>query len=226
MSSNIIGVDAAILAGLQIDQLKKLRDGSITIGQIRWFNNLTKEERERVSGVRKDTPITPKFKLVTKFSIVVPEYYKHECLDVFIKANRKKFYGVNNDITDAHFSALSSTRLEPGRKLMVKVFKQTSRGTTTSEERLKFLETQKAILAGSQAIPLIWDQREKLPKGFWYCSFDKKENLWKDADGHHWVAYLLCDSDADFFFYLGDFEDGWYDDYFLLCFCDDEPLGA
>ncbi len=33
-------------AGLQIDQLSKLRNGNITCKQVKWFNNLTFEQRE------------------------------------------------------------------------------------------------------------------------------------------------------------------------------------
>ena len=41
---------ADILAGLQIDQLSKLRNGNITVEQVKWFNNLTFEQREALMG--------------------------------------------------------------------------------------------------------------------------------------------------------------------------------
>lgn len=37
-------------AGLQIDQLSKLRNGNITFDQVKWFNNLTFEQREALMG--------------------------------------------------------------------------------------------------------------------------------------------------------------------------------
>ena len=37
-------------AGLQIDQLSKLRNGNITFEQVKWFNNLTFEQREALMG--------------------------------------------------------------------------------------------------------------------------------------------------------------------------------
>lgn len=41
---------ADILAGLHIDQLSKMRSGNITIEHVKWFNNLTFEEREKLMG--------------------------------------------------------------------------------------------------------------------------------------------------------------------------------
>lgn len=37
-------------AGLQIDQLSKLRNGNMTFEQVKWFNNLTFEQREALMG--------------------------------------------------------------------------------------------------------------------------------------------------------------------------------
>jgi len=58
----IIGVDAAKLAGLQIDMLQKLRNGQMTIEQLEWFNHLSLKEREQcmlqVVGGPKIFPVT------------------------------------------------------------------------------------------------------------------------------------------------------------------------
>ncbi|MCC6198706.1 hypothetical protein IT401_00600 [Candidatus Nomurabacteria bacterium] len=37
-------------AGLQIDQLQKLRNGNITYEQVKWFNNLSYEQRQQLMG--------------------------------------------------------------------------------------------------------------------------------------------------------------------------------
>ena len=37
-------------AGLQIDQLSKLRNGNMTFQQVKWFNNLSFEQREALMG--------------------------------------------------------------------------------------------------------------------------------------------------------------------------------
>jgi len=53
----IIGADTVKLAGLQIDQLQKVRKGHITLEHLEWFNNLSKEQRDVVSntGLTKDS---------------------------------------------------------------------------------------------------------------------------------------------------------------------------
>lgn len=52
--SHIIGAEAAKLAGLQIDQLTKLRVGEMTLDQIERFNNLSMEERGARFGEAKE----------------------------------------------------------------------------------------------------------------------------------------------------------------------------
>lgn len=56
------------------------------------------------------------------------------------------------------------------------------------------------------------------------------DNTWKsilafgtdfiDSDGDHRVPYVCRDSDGDWKFDLGNFEDGWSADHCLLCLCD------
>ncbi|MDP2934305.1 MAG: hypothetical protein Q8N59_00835 [bacterium] len=151
----------------------------------------------------------------------VPDDYVHSTrLASFEKENRKKFYYWNDATTDKNF-AKATTKLVPGRKLHVKVFKQIVSGTTTSEECLAFLKSQNAVLTGAQGASLVFEQkREDLPKGYWYLSFDEKEALWKDAVGYHRVPYVDRYSDGDWYFDLGYFEYVWRDHYCLLCFCD------
>lgn len=145
----IIDADAAKLAGLQIDTLQKVRSGQITLGQWERFNNLSMDDREARFGDWKKPEPTEKFDLLVDLgSITVPDDYDHATqLDKFMKKNRKKFYGINDNITDVNFP--NPTRvLKPGDKLRVRAFKQVVGGTTTSEERMVFLATQKAIHTG------------------------------------------------------------------------------
>lgn len=44
----VIGADSAILAGLQIDMLQKVRSGQITLDQLERFNNLSLTDREKL----------------------------------------------------------------------------------------------------------------------------------------------------------------------------------
>lgn len=159
--------------------------------------------------VRSTAPAEPteKFALLVDLGIItVPDDYDHStALDKFMKKNRKKFNGINDNITDANFP--NPTRvLKPGDKLHVRAFKQVVGGTTTSEERMAFSATQKAIHTGAQGASLVFDQkRDQLPKGKWYASFDEKDRLRTDADGYRRVPFVLCRSDGDFIFGLGRF---------------------
>ncbi len=225
--SDIIGADAAKLAGLQIDTLTKVRAGQITLEQWEMFNNLSVDDRaERFNDRKKVKPAEPteKFGLFADLGIItVPDDYVHEKrLTTFGKKNRKKFYYYENEITDKNFP--NPTRiLKPGDKLRVRAFKQVVGGTTTSEERMAFLATQKAIHTGAQGASLVFDQkRDQLPKGKWYASFDEPDRLWKDADGYNRVPVVRADSDGDFYWVLGGFEAVWGVDRAFLCFCDVE----
>lgn len=161
-----------------------------------------------------------KFRLVKEFLVIVPDDYDHGThLASFKKKNEKSFYYYNPDITDEHYANVT-TKLTPGRRLMVKVFEQAVHGTTTSEERIAFLKSQKAIFTGAQGASLVWEQqRAELPKGKWYTSLDEKEALWKDADLSHRVPDVGADADDAFRFALGVFEGVWGEDNDLLCFC-------
>lgn len=221
----IIGTDAAKLAGLQIDTLQKVRRGHITLDQWERFNNLSTDDREARFGDWKKPEFTKKFALLVDLGIItVPDDYVHEkWLTIFGKQNRKKFYYYNNNITDKNFP--NPTRiLKPGDKLRVRAFRQVVDGTTTSEERMAFLATQKAIHTGAQGASLVFDQkRDQLPKGKWYASFDEPDRLWC-AGGYHKVPGVSADLDGDFGFYFGDFEDVWDDVNAFLCFCDEQSL--
>ena len=153
--------------------------------------------------------------------IIVPDGYVHGTrLDSFRKKNWKRFYYYNENIMDANFPNPSRI-LKSGDKLWIRAFKQIVFGTTTSEERMAFLATRKAVFTSAQGASLILEQkRDQLPRGFYYVSFDKKKRLWKDADGYHGTPYVRRTLDGDCRFGLGNFESDGNDDYCLLCFCE------
>lgn len=165
-----------------------------------------------------------RFALLVDLGIItVPDDYDHATrLEMFSKRNRKKFYYYNSNITDKNFP--NPTRvLKPGDKLRVRVFKQIVGGTTTSEERMEFLATQKAIHTGAQGLSLVFEQkRDQLPKGKWYASFDEKKCLLAVAGGGHKVPRLDVDSNSGFDLCLNPFKDVWDGDYAFLCFNDIE----
>jgi len=231
MSIQIIGADAAKSAGLLIDALTKFRAGQLSLDHLERFLNLTPEAREeRFGDGKKSKPALPvepteKFVLLVDLGIVtVPDNYDHATqLDKFLKKNRKKFYGVNDNITDANF--LNPSRiLKPGDKLHVRAYQQIVGGTTTSEERMTYLTEQKMnCYPSAQGASLVFEQkRDQLPKGKWYASFDEKDRLWEDATGNHRVPGVSTDTDGDFYWGLGYFEDVWHAYNAFFGFCDVE----
>ena len=169
-------------------------------------------------------PATPceKFYFVKEIKVTIPKDYDHSTrLNSFDKKNRKKFYGYNDLITDENFARVT-TQLVPGKTYTVKIFGITSGEVVTSDECLTKYREEKALLVGAQGASVVWEQqREELPKGKWYASFDEKGNL-PVAGGYHRVPYVFAHSYGDFYFDLGGFEVDWDDVDYLLCFCDEQ----
>ncbi len=200
--------------------LQKFRNGHLTLAHVEWWQNLPREERDRLSGA---ISLDPRFILLKTIDITVPADYVHATqLTKFKKAyNKKKFCFYNDAVTDANFIKVT-TPLTPGRKFKVKVVKQVVPGRTTAVDRLAVYRSLKAFFTGAQGASLVFAQkRHELPKGSWYCSLDEKEALWQDTDGYHRVPSVHADSDGGFDFDLGHFENDWYDGHCLLCFCDE-----
>lgn len=205
-----IGVDAAKLAGLQVDLLQKVRLGQITLEHIEAFNMLTKAERDKYLA-------SSKFFCLDTFVLTVPEGYKHETQLSTLK--RKEFSYFNDAVTDANFVGATS-KLVPGKTYTVKIFG--IRRTVSSEECLDLYRKQQALLTGAQGIALAYQQaRKEFPVGKWLASFDEEQALWEDADGCRRVPCVYRFTDGDFEFYLGYFALDCFDGYCLLLFCDE-----
>ena len=181
-----------------------------------------------------------KFKLINTFDIVVPKDYNHsKRLDSFSKKNRRRFHYYNWNITDKNYKA--TVKLEPGCKFKVKIFGLgEARGLSfSSEECLKKLHSEKAILVGAQGLSLVWEQKkEELLVNRRLISFDEKKALWKDANSSHGVPAMYYCSEEDsrdedelfslhggdglFNFNLINFEYSvWGKLDMLLCFCEE-----
>lgn len=147
--------------------------------------------------------------------ITVPEAYDHPTqLATFMEKNRKKFYGCPDSFNDANFP--NPTRiLKPGDKLWVRVFKQIVPGTTSSAERMAFLNKQKACYPGAQGLSLVLEQRaDRLPKYGWYQSFD--------GDGCRVPKVNVSDASImgiTFNWMIDSFGSGWRDFEYFFCFC-------
>jgi hypothetical protein len=221
MSATTIGAETARWAGLQIDLHSKFRSGNLTPDQLEWWLNQPKDKREAlIVGDKSNSEPTEKFTLLVDLGIItVPNGYSHaNHLDKFVMKNRKKFYSINDNITDVNFA--NPTRvLKPGQKYRVRAFQQVVSGTTTSEERMSFLLTQKAIHTGAQGESLVFEQkRDQLPKGKWYYSLDEIDRLWAASDGTHGVSRVSCHSDGVFLFDIGYFESFCDGGCAFLCF--------
>ncbi len=192
-----------------------------------WEQHLGELKDAAISGfsIGETTLVKPteRFALLVDLGVItVPAGYMHGmCLSTFHKNNRKKFCGYNDNITDKNFPHPSRI-LKPGDKLRVRAYQQIVSGTTTSEERMAFLEKQKGnVYTGAQGASLVFEQkRNQLPKGKWYISFDEAENLWEDSGGYHRVPRVLAFSDGAFEFDLGYLEPDWYDGHAFLSFSD------
>ena len=225
-----IGVEAAKLAGLQIDLLQKCRQEQLSLEHLEWFLGLKMFERDALvkylaKPAKKHAVVAKpaeKFALLVDLGIItVPDGYVHgTCLRKFFKENGKKLYDYNKNITDENFSNPSRV-LKPGDRVRVRAFHQIVPGMTTSKERMAFLEKQPGnFYAGAQGLVHVFEKRDQLLKGKWYASLDEKDHLWEVSDGDHRVPGVDANSDGDFGISLGCLGCGWDGGYALLSFSD------
>jgi hypothetical protein len=173
-----------------------------------------------------------RFSLVVTFNVAVLEGYNHDNRMIkFARKHRKEFASYNHNLTDKKYQG-ATTKLTPGRKFVVKVFRANDFNITT-EECISFLRGQ-TVFVGAQGVTLVYEQhREKLPTKEWSVSFDEKDALWKDTNtgsrGERTCSWTLVpgiqpDSDGIFEFGLVDFYDNPNIEYqnwrCLLCFCE------
>lgn len=217
---NLIGAEAAKLAGLQIDLLKKYRAGHITPEHLEWFNNLRKEERDQLVG--EGLP-HKHFELIKMFPIEVPGWYRHEgYLERFREQHRAEFFRYDNEITDENFLRTTAVLMAGGR-FFVKMFQP--KRAVTAETCLAFLKTQKAVLAGARGVPLVYEvAKERFPLYRQFISFDEKDMLWVGPKGES-VLPILSHYQTDLYFHLQPFGSNLSINFILLCFCGPEHAG-
>ena len=216
MMETIISADAAKLAGLQIDMLQKMRSGQMTLAQVEWFNNLTKEQRDAFLSGKKLPSIDPRFELLMEFKVTVPTDYDHETQ--LSTLNKKEFYYFNDALTDRNFRK-ATQKLIPGKTYKAKLF--SIRKIVNSNDCLGLYKAVGAILTGAQGISLVYQlKKHVLPEGKYIVSFDEKDALWQDSGGNHGVPHVFAHSGGDFEFSLGYFGDDWNDFNCVLCFRD------
>jgi hypothetical protein len=143
-----------------------------------------------------------KFILLRDLGIItVPSDYEHYCaLDSFRKRNPEMFKCFDERLTDANFQNPSYV-LHAGDKLWVRVYRQVGlHATTTTKERMEFLEREGAIYTGAQGAMIVFEQkRDLLPKGYWYSSMDVRERLFIEEHEHVYMPELSAGDNFCFF---------------------------
>lgn len=123
-------------------------------------------------------------------------------------------YMINPVFCGMNFSNPSRV-LKPGDKLRVEACRQIVPGTTTSKERMAYLERCEGgnVYLGAQGIELVIEQKiGQLPRDYWYGSFDREENLPEDSGGRRRVPFVSVHSDGDWNRNLGYLGNDWTDD--------------
>jgi hypothetical protein len=147
--------------------------------------------------------------------IVVPAGYSHPTwLRTFKQAHFKDIPIYNHEIRDEYFSH-PGWLLMPGDVLNVKVILGQGEQPITSEDYIDFLVGQRSVFPGAQGVALVWEQkRDKLPRGKWCLSLDKKTNLSVNMKKKwHRMTRISADS-----FCLAAFEGEWDEQFPALCF--------
>jgi len=164
------------------------------------FQALIDDEKRRLRAaayLRADCPILPAgivssvdeggFVLLVTVPLVVPKKYNHERqLDSFRKTAIQTLF-IHRNITDQNFARVTQ-RLEPGKSYWIKIFGIPH--WANSDDCLRLYEAHHGLLTGVQGLSLAYQEiRGSLPVGKRILSFDRKEALWKDANGHHPVPW-------------------------------------
>ncbi|MCD8494951.1 MAG: hypothetical protein LRY41_02420 [Candidatus Pacebacteria bacterium] len=158
-----------------------------------------------------------------KGAFTVPADYNHDTqIDDFGAKTKdlKSTYYYNDALTSKNF-AKATNKLVPGKTYAIKIF-PILESNISSEDCLNRLKAEPGnVLVGAHGITALQsNQPDIFPKGKWTASFDEKDALWKGADGGRRVPGVGRDSDGDWLFGLGNFEDSWDSDRVLVCFCD------
>ncbi len=106
----------------------------------------------------------------------VPEDYDHDTsLEKFRAEFGHLFMFYSDIVNDQTFSQNATSRLVPGQRFNIKVFKhQNPRASfSINEDRLAFLAMKEATLLGANGLPFLFKhKRRKLTRGFSYFSID------------------------------------------------------
>ena len=146
--SNIIGADAAKLAGLQIDLLQKVRSGQVTLAQLEWFNNLTKEARDLFcNGV---------------YAISEPKIIP---IDRTRSFDLVKLLGQGWTIEEQDERSLTLTQVNLANVRLEHMLKK-GEDRITGEEKLKRLKKAGQIRLDIKVFQILWENKAWIPEAW------------------------------------------------------------
>ena len=139
---NYIEADAAdTLAGLQVDLLQKFRGKNITIPHLKWFLNLSLEERNKVTG-------GDFFEYATSVNVSVPG------IDSLISC-----------VTENWGAEWTKTPYDPvfrtSKQLKAKIFHFSAGNKPTPEQCIEFVHGQNGILPGVWGLAVLFMGAQK-----------------------------------------------------------------
>lgn len=170
----IIGVDAAKLAGLQIDMLQKMRDGQMTIEQMEWFLGQKKEEREwllKNNGESKN----PHFRIIRGFSFCVPTDFNSSVFvrDFLLKKDSEcELVAFSRSFLEEDSSTVSA--LIPGHEVEVTAYKLSRK--VSPEDCAAFIIAKKGLFVGILGILLFLEvSKTEVPRGLAIFSLERMD---------------------------------------------------
>jgi hypothetical protein len=176
---NLEQESAQDLAGLQIDQLQKLRHGNMTLEQLKWFNNLSFDEREKIMGKQMSSENSSKMKLLYLGS-KIPELTEEFDPSNFTK-NSKVKYAVNSNFDKYVLGVAKKVSGLPAIFLDKHKFIK----FVTDEEIMEYFHINKSssLMTPEEILYVIWYFTRRQPKGEEGSIMIKGSTI---------IGYILC----------------------------------
>lgn len=154
------------------------------------------------------------------FEIIVPSDYQGGEIQIntFLEENRELdttfFY--DEDLTGSNYPE-ATDKLIPGERYRVEFTPVLKR--VSSEDCIAFLLERNCLFVGAQGLMLVQDLRAtEFPLDTNVVSMDKQEMLWLDYEGRRRMPEIELESDCDWMFTLGYFDQGLGAGNCLLCY--------
>ncbi len=175
---NTIGVDAAKLAGLQIDLLQKIRSGHVSLDHLEWFNKLTREERDYLCG-GKYAVGKPHITPIDRTTPFDPVQFLGKGWTIYEQGE------LSLELTGVGIHSIKLEHmLKPGEDWI------------DGEERLRRLKEARYLQLDAKVFQTLWENKESIPESWkkrigtlaTFVFFDG--TILQDPRGLHHVIYL------------------------------------